>query len=339
MAILTTGNTFSTGQQVTATSLNAAVNGSSFLDGAIDPATMQFFQTSPKEQIGIKDLGVTAAKIANLTVTGAKIADATIAPAKLSAGAPAWTATTLNVANSLDFALANSTATAGTYGRAVTTGLITVTMNGHGMVTGNVALLDFSDNGSGSSGTDGSYVITRIDDNSFTVVDTAASPTEIAAGTVVSRTNYYGNATIRGSATVAGTLSLTGSPSNLTIGSAQVATPSGSAPLFMARAFVSFDSTRNSSGGTDSLNTARFIYGGKNVTSVTKIASGQFRVAITTAMPNTNYCVVCNTSIAAAPRWAGVDPLSLTTTQFDIYTDTQDSVSINQPYISAVVFG
>jgi len=208
MAILTSGNTFSTGQQVLATSLNAAVNNAAFAAGAIDVATMQFLGTN--DQIGIKDLGVTAAKIANLTVTGAKIADATITPAKLSAGAPAWTATTLNVANSLDFALANSTATAGTYGRAVTTGLITVTMTAHGMVTGNIALLDFSEN-AGVAATDGSYVITRIDDNSFTVVDTAASPTAIAAGTVVSRTNYYGNATIRGSGSVTGNLSVTGS--------------------------------------------------------------------------------------------------------------------------------
>ena len=208
MAILTSGNTFSTGQQVLATSLNAAVNNAAFAAGAIDVATMQFLGTN--DQIGIKDLGVTAAKIANLTVTGAKIADATITPAKLSAGAPAWTATTLNVANSLDFALANSTATAGTYGRAVTTGLITVTMTAHGMVTGNVALLDFSEN-AGVAATDGSYAITRIDDNSFTVVDTAASPTAIAAGTVVSRTNYYGNATIRGSGSVTGNLSVTGS--------------------------------------------------------------------------------------------------------------------------------
>jgi hypothetical protein len=168
---------------------------------------MQFVGTN--DQIGIKDSGVSTGKIAALAVTGAKIAETTITPTKLSAGAPAWTATTLNVANSLDFSTANSTATAGTYGRAATTGLITVTMNGHGMVTGNVALLNFEDVG-GVSGTDGSYAITRIDDNSFTVVDTAASPTAIAAGTAVSRTNYYGNSTVRGSESVAGNLSVTG---------------------------------------------------------------------------------------------------------------------------------
>jgi hypothetical protein len=114
---------------------------------------------------------------------------------------------------------------------------------------------------------------------------------------------------------------------------------SGSAPILGARAFVAFDATRNSSGGTDSANTARFIYGSKNVTSVTKVASGQFRVAITTAMPDTNYCVVCNTATTNSPRWAGVNPSSLTTAQFDIYTETQDNVAVNQEYVSAVVFG
>jgi hypothetical protein len=145
-----------------------------------------------------------------------------------------------------------------------------------------------------------------------------------------------GSETIDGNLTVSKNASITGS---LTIGTAQIAVPSGTAPLFMARAFVSFDSTRNSSGGTDSLNTARFIYGSKNVTSVTKVASGQFRVVITTAMPDANYCVVCNTASTNSPRWAGIDSSTRTASQFDIYTETQDNAAINQEYVSAVVFG
>lgn len=66
MAILQNGTVFTTGSQVTAFSLNNAVNGSSFTDGAINPATMQFFQTSPtKEQIGVRDGGISTAKIAS----------------------------------------------------------------------------------------------------------------------------------------------------------------------------------------------------------------------------------------------------------------------------------
>lgn len=203
MAILTTGNTFSTGNQVTAASLNNSVNLSFFVDGAIDTATMQFVQTSPtKEQIGIKDLGVSTNKIAELAVTGAKIAETTITPTKLSAGAPAWTATTLNVANALDFAPV-TTALSGTYARTLF--VVTVTMTAHGMFTGNVATLAFS-SGTGGTATNGAYPITVTDANTFTITDTVSGT--ITGTPSVSRTNYYGNATIRGSETVNGNLSV-----------------------------------------------------------------------------------------------------------------------------------
>jgi hypothetical protein len=203
MAILTTGNTFSTGQQVLAASLNAAVNNAAFAAGAIDVATMQFVGTN--DQIGIKDSGVSTAKIAALAVTGAKIAETTITPTKLSAGAPAWTTTTLNVTNSLDFAPVTTAAPASNYGRSGT--LVTVSMTGHGMVTGNVATLAFSA-GTGGTATNGAYPITVTDANTFTITDTASGT--ITGTPSVSRTNYYGNSTVRGSESVTGNLSVTG---------------------------------------------------------------------------------------------------------------------------------
>jgi hypothetical protein len=202
MAILTTGNTFSTGQQILAASLNAAVNNAAFAAGAIDVATMQFVGTN--DQIGIKDSGVTTAKIASLAVTGAKIAETTITPTKLSAGAPAWTATALNVTNSLDFSPV-TTAASGTYARTLF--VVTVTMTAHGMVTGNVATLAFSA-GTGGTATNGAYPITVTDANTFTITDTVSGT--ITGTPSVSRTNYYGNSTVRGSESVTGNLSVTG---------------------------------------------------------------------------------------------------------------------------------
>jgi len=66
---------------------------------------------------------------------------------------------------------------------------------------------------------------------------------------------------------------------------------SGSAPIFGVRAWVVFDMTRNAAGGIDTANTTRYIYpnGSGNVTSVTKNATGDFTVAITTALPTDNY--------------------------------------------------
>ena len=63
----------------------------------------------------------------------------------------------------------------------------------------------------------------------------------------------------------------------------------GTAPIYGVRAWAVFDMTRNSSGGSDTLNTNRFVYSSGNVSSVTKIDTGRFQVNFTTAMPNANY--------------------------------------------------
>jgi hypothetical protein len=63
------------------------------------------------------------------------------------------------------------------------------------------------------------------------------------------------------------------------IDSAQVATVSGTAPIFMCRAWVNFDGT--TSPGT--------IRASGNVSSVTKTGTGAYTVNFTTAMPDANY--------------------------------------------------
>lgn len=67
MAILATGNTFATGDSVTATTLNNAVNNATFASGAVDSSTTQLSGGA----IIVKDGGVTASK--------------------LSTGGPTWT--------------------------------------------------------------------------------------------------------------------------------------------------------------------------------------------------------------------------------------------------------
>lgn len=64
---------------------------------------------------------------------------------------------------------------------------------------------------------------------------------------------------------------------------------SGDSPIYACRAWVNFDATRNSSGGTDALLTNRFIRASGNVTSVLKNATGDYTVNFTTAMPDANY--------------------------------------------------
>jgi hypothetical protein len=55
-----------------------------------------------------------------------------------------------------------------TYGRSTT--LVTVSKTSHGLATGDVVGIHFN-SGSGGSATDGNYSITRIDANSFSLVD------------------------------------------------------------------------------------------------------------------------------------------------------------------------
>jgi len=55
-----------------------------------------------------------------------------------------------------------------TYGRSGT--LVTVSKTAHGLITGDIVGIHFAP-GSGGSATDGNYSITRVDANSFTLVD------------------------------------------------------------------------------------------------------------------------------------------------------------------------
>lgn len=65
----------------------------------------------------------------------------------------------------------HGTPTNGTYTRTGST--VTVTMTAHGMATGNIATLDYTT----GSATDGSYAVTVVDANTFTVTDTGSGVT------------------------------------------------------------------------------------------------------------------------------------------------------------------
>jgi len=89
--------------------------------------------------------------------------------------------------------------------------------------------------------------------------------------------------TINGSGTITGasTLATTVASPTLTtpnINSAQVDTVSGTAPLYMARAWVNFNGT-----GTVAIRASG------NVSSITDNGTGDYTVNFTTAMPDANY--------------------------------------------------
>lgn len=92
MAILATGNTFATGDNVTATMLNNAVNNATFDTGAVDNATTQLSGGA----LIVKDGGIT--------------------PAKLSTGGPSWTSGGALTATSIQNSpIGSSTASSGAF--------------------------------------------------------------------------------------------------------------------------------------------------------------------------------------------------------------------------------
>ena len=88
-----------------------------------------------------------------------------------------------------------------------------------------------------------------------------------------------------------------------TFGTASFAEPSGSAPLFAARAWVNFNST-----GTVS------IYGSGNCSSITDNGTGNFTFNFTTAMPDTNYSVVTGPTQSSSNTNGGVINVFLSAT-------------------------
>ncbi len=76
----TTGNSFSTGDQVTAAKLNALINSATFNTGAVDDATTEISSGA----IIVKDAGITDAKLATNSVITAKITDSNVTTAKIA---------------------------------------------------------------------------------------------------------------------------------------------------------------------------------------------------------------------------------------------------------------
>ena len=65
----------------------------------------------------------------------------------------------------------------------------------------------------------------------------------------------------------------------------------GVAPVYGCRAWVNFDAARDNNGVASVANTPRFIYGSGNVSSVDRMASGDYIVNFQIAMPDTLYAV------------------------------------------------
>ena len=86
MGVITTGQTFSSGDQVTATKLNDIANGATFTSAA-DTTDNSTLTLSSSSKLKVKDAGITATQLATDAVITAKIQDGAVTAAKLDAGA------------------------------------------------------------------------------------------------------------------------------------------------------------------------------------------------------------------------------------------------------------
>ena len=80
MAVISKGQTFATGDQVTASKLNNLADNATFASGAVDNVSTQLSGGA----IIVKDGGVTTAKLNDGAVTTAKITDANVTTAKIA---------------------------------------------------------------------------------------------------------------------------------------------------------------------------------------------------------------------------------------------------------------
>ena len=115
------------------------------------------------------------------------------------------------------------------------------------------------------------------------------------------------------------------------INSAQIPTISGTAPLYLSRAWVNFNGT-----GTVA------IRGSANVTSITDNATGNYTINFTTAMSDTNYAFAGSGSAGGAMN-AGIfaynwDANNKTTTALQIYTVSTNYTAVDANQVSCAVF-
>lgn len=182
------------------------------------------------------------------------------------------------------------------------------------------------------SGTVG--VTAAASDNDTSLATTAFVQQELTSQTVK----------LTGAQTVAGVKTFSSGP---TLGTAPFTTPTGSAPLYGCRAWVLFDTTKNSGGGTDSAATNRLILGSGNVTSVLRNAIGDFTITFTTAMPDANYALTGSGKAASASDGVSIwikDATTPTTTTVQIAvgqtgrSGSNASTTLDSTLVSVAIF-
>lgn len=119
-----------------------------------------------------------------------------------------------------------------------------------------------------------------------------------------------------------------------------LSTASGVAPSYGARAWVSFDGTKDTSGAASSANTNRFINGSGNVTNVLRQAAGQYYVYFSTPMPDAGYAFSLSSHhLTGTTAAIGCSAFSYSDTSLGIFTylSYSNTTYVDLPTATSVV--
>jgi hypothetical protein len=112
---------------------------------------------------------------------------------------------------------------------------------------------------------------------------------------------------------------------DVTLGSSVLATPTGSAPSYLCRAWVNFNGT-----GTPS------IRGSGNVSSITDLGVGSYRLNFDTALPDGNYSVAGSFLRVSLPLI--LNPYSYLTGSLTFESMVYDATKNDPEFVSISVF-
>jgi uncharacterized protein YjbI with pentapeptide repeats len=240
--------------------------------------------TIPDNSVGttaLINLAVTGGKIADTTITTGKLADQSVTAAKIENN-------TITSAKIQDLSVTESK-------------LVNAAVTGQKIATGTIIESNLADASVGSTKIANESILnSKMAANSVgstNVIDGSVTSAKIAADAVTTAKILDSNVTTE---KIAGGAVTTIKIADANVTTAKIADASitaaklsgaqtGSAPIYGVRAWVVFDMTRNAAGGTDSANTARYIYANGNVSSVVKNNTGDFTVNFTTVLPDTFY--------------------------------------------------
>jgi hypothetical protein len=146
----------------------------------------------------------------------------------------------------------------------------------------------------------------------------------VAGSTVLTLPATSGTVFVGGQALSATTGSFSG---NVTLGSSVLATPTGSAPSYLCRAWVNFNGT-----GTVA------IRGSGNVSSITDNGTGAYTVNFTTAMPDVNYAYCGGSSTVTTDGRFQTEYIIRTTTTFSVATQNAAQNVTDSTYVNLAFF-